>query len=95
MEFFRQANSGYKWLPIAVLLVLLLDAAGDDLLYYRVNQGNRGEWRKVFSMVENRIQEGDQVVSAWPDFSPYYMDREILQYVNVNADTVQNSGDNF
>jgi mannosyltransferase len=94
-ELFRNTGSGYKWLPLAVLLSLLIDAGSDDLLYYRVNHGNRGEWKSAFTTVSERIQGNDHVVSFWPEFGPYYLNREISPYESMDVNTIKISGDNY
>jgi len=42
-ELFVHVNGSHKWLAAGVLVLLLADAGSQNLLYYRVNNGNRGD----------------------------------------------------
>ena len=91
-EIFTHIHSQYKWLAIGVLALLLADAGGDSLLYYRSNHGNRAEWKIAFSIIEAQSQPEDIVVTYWPEFGPYYLDREFIQYEDIDVATLLNSG---
>src|SRR4030095_15459381 len=61
-ELLSQLTGQHKWLAIGVLALLLMDAGGNDLLYYRNNHGNRAEWKTVFYMIQNQGRPDDVVV---------------------------------
>jgi uncharacterized membrane protein len=92
---FSQLNGQYKWLAIGVLALLLLDAGSDALLYYRVNHGNRAEWKTVFNMIKKESQPDDVVVTYWPEFRPFYLDRKFIQYEEIDVPTLLNSGKRY
>jgi uncharacterized membrane protein len=94
-EIFAQARSHGKLLAAGVLILLLADAAGDNLLYYRVNNGNRRDWRGAFTLVQERSREGDVFVSWWPEFGRYYVDQEIIPWRDIDPETVVRSGRRF
>jgi hypothetical protein len=94
-ELFSQLNGQHKWLAIGVLALLLLDAGGDALLYYRVNHGNRAEWKTAFSMIQEQSQPDDVVVTYWPEFRPFYLDREFIQYEEIDVPTLLKSGKRY
>ena len=85
----------HKWLVVGVLLMLLGDASGNNLLYYQVNHGNRAEWKTAFKIIEDRSMEDDIVVTYWPEFGPFYLDREIIQYEDIDVQTLLNSGKSY
>ncbi len=95
VELFNHTNGLYKWLAAGVLIVLLLDAGGDALLYYRVNNGNRPEWRTAFDIIRYQGQPADVVVTYWPEFKPFYLDREFIQYEYIDVPTLLNSGKRY
>ena len=80
-----------KLLAIGMLAVLIADSAGSNLQYYLVNHGNRRDWRAAFAIVEERIQSDDVVVAWWSEFSPFYLDREILPFKDVTVDEISES----
>jgi len=94
-ELFTNINGLHKWLAIGVLGLLLADAGGDNLLYFRVNHGNRPEWKTVFSIIEERSEPDDIVVTYWPEFRPFYLDREFIQYEDIDVPTLLNSGKRY
>lgn len=94
-ELFSQVTGQYKWLAIGVLALLLMDAGGDALLYYRNNAGNRPEWKTAFQIIQKQSQPDDLVVTYWPEFQPFYLDREFIQYDNIDVPTLVNSGKRY
>jgi len=91
-EMLRNVGGRHKWLALGVLAVLLADAGGDLLLYYRTNHGNRPEWKTAFYMIQEQSQPDDIVVTYWPEFKPFYLDREFIQYEEVDVPTLVDSG---
>lgn len=87
----RTTGQGYL-LAFGVLMVLMADAAGSDILYYHVNNGHRRDWRAAFEIIKEKSQSDDVVVAWWPEFSPFYFaDREILPYKDVRVETMLES----
>lgn len=80
------------WLAVAVLAMLVADAAGSHILYYRVNEGNRRDWRSAFTLVRERAQEDDMVVAYWPEFGPYYLHRDISAWEETPVKKVIDDG---
>lgn len=90
----RMKGSG-RMLAIGVLVLLLADAGGANLMYYRVNHGNRHDWKSAFALVQERSQPGDQYVTWWTEFGPYYLDQEIISWGDIDPEFVKNSGQRF
>jgi mannosyltransferase len=91
-EMFRNVGGRHRWLALGVLGVLLADAGGDLLLYYRANHGNRAEWKTAFHMIQEQSRPDDVVVTYWPEFRPFYLDREFIQYEDIDVPTLLDSG---
>lgn len=94
-ELFINTSAAYKWLAIGVLALLLADAGGDTLLYYKANHGNRAEWKTAFHIIQERSQTEDIVVTYWPEFAPFYLERDFIQYEDIDVQTIINSGKRF
>jgi mannosyltransferase len=84
-ELLTQVNGLHKWLAIGILMLLIADASSDNLLYYRVNHGNRGEWKTAFQIIKAQSEPDDLVVTYWPEFQPFYLDREFLHYEDITV----------
>ena len=94
-ELLSQASGQQKWLAIGVLTLLLMDAGGDALLYFRANHGNRADWRTAFSIIAEQSQQDDVVVTYWPEFRPFYLDREFVQYEGIDVPTLLDTGKRY
>jgi len=75
-------------LVAGILLVLLADAMGTNLLYFHNNHGNRRDWKEAFAIVQANMHTGDVVVSTWPVLGNYYLRQDVLQWESVDENTV-------
>lgn len=94
-EVFQQVNASRQILVVGILALLVADAAGDNLLYYQINHGNRHDWRTAFTLVQEQSLPDDRVVSWWTEFGPYYLDRKIISWEIVDRAFVEESGNRF
>jgi hypothetical protein len=94
-ELFKTTNGLHRWLAVSVLMILFFDAASDSLLYFRVNNGNRGEWKTAFNIIKERGKPEDTVIAYWPEFGPFYLDREFVQYETLDVPTILSSGETY
>jgi 4-amino-4-deoxy-L-arabinose transferase-like glycosyltransferase len=76
---------------IAVLLTLAADMLGTNLTYYRINNGNRRDWKQAFALVQANLRPGDQVVATWPQLGGYYLKRDVEQWDEISVDEVMHS----
>jgi hypothetical protein len=88
---FVQLQPSGKLLAAGVLALLLTDAMGTNLLYYQVNNGNRRDWRQAFSLIQERGDAEDLVVTWWPELGGHYLDHEILSWQNVDPGMIVQS----
>jgi hypothetical protein len=80
-------------LAYGLLFILLADSMGADLLYYRVNHGNRWDYRSAFAIVQANLQERDMVVSTFSEIGNYYLEQDdVVRWDDINKETVENSG---
>jgi mannosyltransferase len=80
-------------LALGLLFVLLADGMGTNLLYYRVNHGNRWDNRSAFAIVQANVQEGDMVVTTFSEIGNYYLMRDdVVRWDDIHKDTVMNGG---
>lgn len=76
-------------LAFGVLFILVADAAGDDLLYYQINHGNRLEWRESVGYVQNRMDNGDVVVSTRAPLAGYYLSKDVLEFQELSPEDLE------
>jgi len=86
-----ELKGNLSWLTLGLLFVFLGHSANDALLYYQANHGNRLQWRSAFSTVDERLDDADTIVAFWPEFGPFYTNREITAYTDVDVDKVLES----
>jgi len=87
-ELLKNIHGQHKWLALGVLVLLLADAGGDILLYFRANHGNRAEWKTAFHIIQEQSQPDDIVVTYWPEVGAFYLDREFIQYEDIDVPTI-------
>ena len=92
---FSQTQGLGKLLALGMVVMLIAEASGTNLLYYHVNGGNRRDWRTAFEIIKENSLDGDIYVAWWPQFGPYYLGREIIPYKDVTPDSVVESGKRY
>jgi hypothetical protein len=90
VELVRQSKGIMKILAVGVLLVLLAEPVGENLMYYKYQNGNRDDWRGAAQVVQQRYQPGDIVVGTENSVvAAYYLGPEVrvrwLSNQNVEA----------
>jgi hypothetical protein len=90
-----QAQGRLKLLAAAVLFLLVCDAAGENLMYYQINNGNRLEWNEAFKHVQDMKEDDDIIVSAVPEVGTYYTDENVLPLEDFEPDTFLTSRDRY
>jgi hypothetical protein len=89
-EFLKRARNYELFLAIGILAILLGEAAVGDMMYFRVNNGNRRDWKGAYDLVEERSREEDLIVSTYSELGDYYLDREIISWRETNIDAILN-----
>lgn len=70
-------------IALGVIFALLADATAENLLYYQINHGNRLEWREAVGYVQERMEDGDIVVSTRAPLAEYYLGGKVLEFRNL------------
>ncbi|MCZ7570675.1 MAG: glycosyltransferase family 39 protein [Ardenticatenaceae bacterium] len=73
VEIFRKSQENTRILAVGVLVFLVLDPLGEDVLYYQYQNGNRDNWKAAFALVRQQKKEGELVVSNSRLLANYYM----------------------
>jgi hypothetical protein len=94
-EVLHQTKGHVRFLSLGLLLMLLADSAGSNLLYYQVNKGNRHDWKTAFSLIHERRQTDDEVVTSWPQWKGFYWDRDIVIWEDLEPEFVESSEKRF
>ena len=94
-EVLQRTKGQVRFLTLGLLLMLLADSAGSNLLYYQVNKGNRHDWKSAFSIIHERRQLDDEVVTSWPQWKGFYWDRDIIIWEDLESESVVSSGKRF
>jgi mannosyltransferase len=77
---FSMAKKVGPFLVLGIFFIFLADAAAENLMYYQINHGNRLDWQETASYVQERIKDGDVVISTRADLASYYLEENVLEY---------------
>ena len=88
--FVRVKENG-RLLVLGILVLLIVDSLGANIMYYQINHGNRRNWNRAFEIIRERAGPGDRIVTWWEEFGPFYTDQEIISWADLDADTVTES----
>lgn len=80
VSIFTFAGRQGRLLALGVLFILLAQAAGQGLLYYQINHGNRLNWRESVNYVRERMQDEDVIVSTRAPLAAYYLGEDVLDF---------------
>lgn len=94
-EIFSSTKGYGKIIAVGLLLLFVTDSIGANLVYYKVNNGNRLDWKRAFSYVQERRQMGDEVVTSWPQWEGYYWDKKIVSWDRLNPETIETSSKRY
>lgn len=72
-ELFWQTPKSVKLLAAGAWLMLLLMPLGEDVLYYKYQNGNRDNWRGAFALIKQQKKADDLVVTGNPLLGDYYL----------------------
>jgi hypothetical protein len=86
---FAITNKHAVALAFGVLLILLADAAGENLMYYQINHGNRLQWREAVEFVREKMDDKDLVVSTRAPLASYYLGSDTLEFRELSSDNLE------
>ena len=88
IELIREVDKG-KYIAFAVLATALLAGLGDNLLYYRYQNGNRDNWRDALAFIETRAEADDLVITTHRELANYYLGQSTVGMQSLDLSTVQ------
>jgi Dolichyl-phosphate-mannose-protein mannosyltransferase len=88
-ELMRQQKGEARLLAIGVLVLLLGTSLSEDYLYYRYQNGNRGDYRSAFEFIQERQNQGDLVFSGEPDVGDYYLGQQTFYIGNFEEEALK------
>lgn len=94
-EVFSSARGYGKIVALGLLLLFVANSAGAGLVYYKVNNGNRLDWKKAFSYVQERREIEDELVTWWPQWEGFYWDKKIVSWEGLTPEAVEKSGKRY
>jgi mannosyltransferase len=94
-EIITRVRGSSVILAAGLLIIFIAHSSSTFLQYYLTNNGNRLDWRGAFQIVQSQSQPEDIVVAFWPEFGPYYLDREIQPWENAEIDAILASGQRY
>lgn len=92
VELLRQSQPNAKTLAAGVLILLLLDPLGTNMLYYRYQNGNRDNWKGALAWVKEHKQDGDLVVTMNPELADHYLQDTTTHYDKIDMATIGDRG---
>jgi mannosyltransferase len=91
-EIYVQSTRSGRILALGLVLVLLADAASQNVLYYTTQNGNRENYKDAYALVEQRMQPGDWVVTTRAEIAEYYMGIQAVDSNRIDLDGIIASG---
>jgi mannosyltransferase len=87
VALFRQVSGRGRVLAIAILVLTLTTAISEDFLYFRYQNGNRGDARGAFQYISQRASPSDAIVAANAALGRYYLGDSVhrLDLYDFNA----------
>jgi hypothetical protein len=91
-ELFK-LNRDRAWILVSgILLILLLFPMGENVLYYRYQNGNRDDWKGAFELVSRLKEPDDLVVVTEKRMVDYYLDEDVgVNFNDLDYETLAES----
>jgi mannosyltransferase len=80
-----------KLLAVGVLILVLSDAASQNLLYYEFQNGNRENWKGALMLVEQQRTESDLLVTTRPELVKYYLGTQAIDSQTIELSEIAES----
>ena len=91
-ELFTLLKKDGRILAAGILVVLLAASLGDDVLYYRFQNGNRPNWKAAFEYIQKHRKPGDIVVSPEVELGNYYLQERPYGFRKFDYQRYESSG---
>ncbi|HEX7976833.1 MAG TPA: glycosyltransferase family 39 protein [Anaerolineales bacterium] len=91
-EIFAQAQKNARILAVGVLLILVVDAFSQDMLYYGFQNGNRQDFKGAFGLVQQEKMPDDLVISTSPQVGDFYLGQGVADSQKLDLNSLTQSG---
>jgi hypothetical protein len=92
VEVFRLVGRPARVLALGLVLVLLADAASQNVLYFTTQNGNRENYKAAYTFVASEMQPGDWVVSTRSEIADFYLGMQTVDSNRIDLDGILASG---
>jgi mannosyltransferase len=92
ISIFNLAGPQNIMLALGLLFILLADMAGENLMYFQINHGNRLQWQEAVEFVRKNMDDQDLVVSTRAPLASYYLGSDTLDFRELspgNLETIE------
>lgn len=79
-ELFSLLEGDRRLLAFAILMLALGVSLGDDILYFRYQNGNRDNWKAAFEYIDRNDAPGDLVVVGNREIATYYLRQPVVSF---------------
>jgi mannosyltransferase len=91
-EIFVHVQRPGRVLALGLVLVLLADAASQNVLYFTTQNGNRENYKAAYAQVQAGMQPGDWVVTTRSEIADYYLGLTSVDSNRIDLDGILASG---
>lgn len=85
-ELFNSLKEDKRIFAIGILLIALGVSLGDDILYYRYQNGNRDNWKGALEFISLNKAPEDLVVAGNRVLAEFYLKQPVVSYSQYSAD---------
>jgi hypothetical protein len=75
-ELFLQTRGEARLAALGLVLILLLEPLGENVVYFQYQSGNRDDWKSAFSFIADRRGPKDLIIASEPLLGDYYLNDE-------------------
>lgn len=85
---YTRVQSSMRVLAAGVLMLMLFEPLGEDLLYFQYQNGNRDDWKAAFQRIDQDALAEDLVFVTEPLLGSYYLDREVKGIESLEIESI-------
>ena len=89
VELLARCEGTIKLLVLGTLSFLLLQPIAEDVLYYRFQNGNRDDWKTAFELIDKEKQDGDLIVTAYPELTDFYLQEQTIDLATLDLSNIK------
>ncbi len=86
--FAKTADSG-PFLALGVLGLVLASMLSRNMLYYQFQNGMRPDWRRAYTIVQQRLEEDDLVFATRPEVGEHYLQQQVKHVDEADTQSIR------